>query len=135
MHKARIVYKEALPLNCPPVDASPLINQPVLRLVSSAHPTAKDFLSYAALGKPLNEDSDIDDCCHASCSCFLYNPKLDRGKSFRKLPKLAKRKFVAILNLDTNSGVAQVKHASGHVDLWMYASFDPLAAIQKVEAL
>jgi hypothetical protein len=126
-------WKEELPLDCPPEGASVLSNQTVLRLVSSATPTAADFLSYAALG--LTPKGDDDPCTRCACSVFYYDEKIDRARQLRKLPTLGKRKHVAYLTLTDTAGVGVPNQKTGHISWWIAHSFDPVAAITKVESV
>jgi hypothetical protein len=51
----------------------------------------------------------------------------------RKLKSLKKYNFVAELRIEAKSG--RLKEDPGHIDFWMYDTFDPLTAILLVRGL
>ncbi|WP_439360529.1 hypothetical protein [Bradyrhizobium sp. DASA03007] len=126
-------FFEELPHNCPPHNTPKMPSLIVLRLVKSAKPTMDDFLSQASLG--LERRGDTDECCHASCSVFKVDEKVNRAQQLRKLPRIRSRKHVAFLNLGPTAGRAKVSQHSNHIDLWLFKAFNPLSAIQSIEKL
>jgi hypothetical protein len=134
MPKFKDKFKETLPKDCPPEEKVSIFSkQPVLRLVTSATPTAQDFLSYAALG--ITPRGDADPCMQCACSVFTLSEKVDRAAQLKKLPKLRNRKHVARLTLTPASGVGLLNKESGHISWWIYHSFDPVGAIEQVVSL
>jgi hypothetical protein len=126
-------FFEDLPDNCPPKNTPTMPSSIVLRLVKSAKPTTDDFLSQAAIG--LERRGDTDECCHASCSVFKVDEKVNRAQQLRKLPRIKSRKYVAFLDLGPTAGQAKVSKHSNHIDLWLFKAFNPLSAVQSVETL
>lgn len=116
-------YKEQLPLECPPETAQRVSRMEVVRALQTGTPTQDDFRSHAALGK-INKVG-CSPCRWASCSVFVAPNKLE------KLPKIRKLVYFAHLEIDQTSGVVQFGNG-GHIDLWMFSGFDPLAAVTKV---
>lgn len=116
-------FKEILPTmdppdTCPPSDATPPSRQCVVRFVLADPPTIDDFRSHNLLGQPRNPQ--VDACRWASCSVFSSLPALN------KLPRIRERfKYFVTFEIDENSGVVKTGRG-GHLDLWMFASFDPL---------
>ena len=119
-------YKEKLPeTSCPPNESLEDSLSEVWRFIPE--PTAKmeDFLSHNAKGH-INR-RNADECAFASCSLF---------NSIARVRELAKTQFfkkmhAAELNIPKNSGKYTVG-SKGHIDFWMYDSFDPLSAIVQV---
>jgi hypothetical protein len=56
----------------------------------------------------------------------------NQAKALGRLPKFKRFQYAAVLKVDENTGVAQVNHATRHVDYWLYKAFQPLTAIEKV---
>jgi len=122
-------YWEDLPDQCPPVDSVDDAIALAYRLVFSDPASIEHFKSHAALGKP--PLPSVDGCRWASCSLFTSK---DAVASIGRLPKMrAKGPHVAHVSIPQGSG--KWKASGNHVDLWMYAGFDPLSAVQLVEAL
>ena len=122
-------FKEALPASCPPNHALGGACESAFRLIETAKPLATDFASSAAkkLPKPLK----VDDCRWASCSLFA-TIELLRTKQ-KVFPKLRKCNFYVEIKIPANAG----RHVTenGHIDFWMFTSFDPLAVITKIAAV
>ena len=124
-------FKEALPPNCPPDGAKNPVPQVVLRLVSNQDVTEEDFFSYAKLGK--KPHFDVCPCLLASCSVFSSSSGGHRIGAHIKLPKLRGRKYVAKVKLTPQSGLVQYANSnSGHIDLWMFSTFNPLENVLEV---
>ena len=51
----------------------------------------------------------------------------------RKLKKLRSYTHIAVLKIGAGSGYLII--ANSHIDFWMFESFDPVAAIVRVEGL
>lgn len=126
-------FFEELPKHCPPKNTPKMSSSIVLRLVSSEQPTLADFHSQAALGR--ERRGDVDECCHASCSVFKADKKINRAQQLRKLPKIKSRKHVAYLDLGPDAGLAKHSEHTNHIDLWLFKDFNPLGAVQSVEKL
>ncbi|WP_417826463.1 hypothetical protein [Thalassospira povalilytica] len=127
-------FIEDLPDNCPPDDAQNPEEQYVLRLVSGTDITSEDFFSHAKLGKERPEN-----CCSckwSSCSVFALPKGNHRTIAHMKLPKLRDRKFAAKLKVFPQSGlVKESKSKNGHLDFWMFSTFNPIDHIEAVVAL
>ncbi|WP_331297445.1 hypothetical protein [Methylobacterium oryzae] len=97
------------------------------RLVAAQQVAADDFDSHAKQGKmPPNKSVDL--CRWASCSFFTSKARL---QDLVALPKMrAKYSWAAEVSVPTGAGVSKSHNA--HVDLWMWASFDPVSAVVAV---
>ncbi len=115
-------FAEDIPAHCPPDGALALTKATVLRLVEAEVATPKDFLSHVALG--LVNVSGEYDCGYASCSVFA-------SSAIAKLPLVKGRNYIAEIEIDDKTGLGRFKK-NGHIDLWMYKAFDPIAAIKKI---
>ena len=122
-------FRELLPDNCPPEDAHMGGYEVLYRFVPATPATNGDFDSHAAKGKA--PPPTVDPCRWSSCSFFRSRKD---ALSKLKLPK-AKARFshFAVVNVPQGSGYSVEK--SGHVDLWMFSTFDPVSAIVKYEEL
>ena len=125
-------FRETLPANCPPHDAAPLPAQTALRLVPADPACPADFDSHAAAGRQCPKS--WAPCEWASCSMFIANVRREVLTDLRKFPNLRHMTQIAHVSVGPSAGVAKIK-ASGHIDLWMYATFDPVAAIIDMEPL
>jgi hypothetical protein len=123
-------FWEELPDQCPPAKAADIEISDAYRCVTSDSPTKDDFLSQAARKRPLNPLADP--CKHSSCSLFTC---ADKAKNIAyRLPKPREGgPFVAHLTIESGAGVSLEKNK--HVDFWMYDTFDPVAAIKKIETV
>jgi hypothetical protein len=124
-------YREALPSNCPPKSAC-FLSEPltVMRLIKGPQATEDDFASHA-IRPDIKLPKEHDHCESCSCSMFICEPDKDVASQYKKLPRLRKR-FVAFLQIDGDSGKCAVTDVSGHVSVWMFLSFDPIEAIVDV---
>lgn len=123
-------FREVLPPNdCPPAESHQDGCETAFRFVPTAVPQADDFASHQAKGIPLPEG--FDPCRWASCSLYT---DLKTVQKKRKLKGLRDYGFVAELKIAEASG-HMVQRADGHIDFWMFDTFDPLAAIVQVQAL
>ncbi|MBF0154878.1 MAG: hypothetical protein HQL64_14145 [Magnetococcales bacterium] len=123
-------FAEDLPYDCPPSSAVECDERLAYRFLKSSPATMESFHSHAKLGK--RKPKDVPECFWASCSLIDIDRK-DILESRRKIPKF-KNKPVAVIQLDCQSGMIKSSN-SGHVDFWMYSSFNPLAAIKSVEGV
>nr|DAH62789.1 MAG TPA: hypothetical protein [Caudoviricetes sp.] len=123
-------YLEPLPDQCPPHEAKEAGYELAYRIVFSDPVAKDDFLSRAAKGQttPLG----VSDCRNASCSLSTHLTKM-RGQA--KLPKFRKNGSprIAYLRIAEGSGRALENGNTNHIDFWAYKSFDPIAAIIKLE--
>lgn len=127
------MFKEVLPAGCPTQDDGICVGKYVLRFIAGPQATPQDFLSHAALKKP--RPKDIDLCSWHSCSCWDASVAEHKVLGMLALPRLRKRySHVAKMWIDEKAGRLRVKD-TGHIDLWMYASFDPVASTKKVMSL
>lgn len=125
-------YRETLPAmghgkTCPPTTAVHPKEEWVYRLVPSKDLTQECFDSHAKNGRPRPEC--VDACRWASCSVFSSDKT-----ELNKLPKPKKMNFVAKFKINETAGRV-IAGKSGHLDLWMYATFDPLQSCQIVAAI
>lgn len=120
-------FRENLPEQCPPDDAADVSYSSLWRLVSAQEVCAGDFDSHAKLGKvPPNRSVDL--CRWASCSFFTNKAGV---QNLVALPKMrAKYSWAAEVAVPVGAGVSKLHNS--HVDLWLWSSFDPLAAIVTV---
>jgi hypothetical protein len=129
-----IAWREPLPERCPPNEAHhPEKRQLVLRFVDSQTPQDVDFHSHAHLGKKC--PPYVDPCCWASCSVTPCTEDELPQIAFSKLPRVrAKKKYVAAFWIETSAGLILQDHPN-HIHLWLYQSFDPLAAVHSTYAV
>lgn len=123
-------FRESLPADCPPTHAHEDECARAFRFVLAKSPVVGDFASHAAKQMPLPEGIDVCPCRWASCS--LYSDLATVHKK-RKIKSLKKYPFIAELKIAAKSG--RLVENSGHIDFWMYDTFDPLAAIVVVRGL
>ncbi|WP_407193222.1 hypothetical protein [Bradyrhizobium sp. STM 3566] len=124
-----MVFKERLPVNCPPSGSHQNGHQGVYRLCSTNPPTATDFLSAAAKNEPAPPVVDL--CRWSSCSLFTDLATVKKKRStFKKLQKYG---FAAVMTIPPKSGHSE--QANAHIDFWMFDTFDPVNAVTKVETL
>jgi hypothetical protein len=121
-------YREILPPECPPGDAIVLDRQIVIRLVPANPAVSEDFDSHAKAGRKCPHG--CSPCQWAACSVFVDPMRPEQITDLLKLPKMRQMHFFARLLVDINSGKARLTKGSGHISLWMYASFNPVLAIQ-----
>ena len=125
------LFLETLPATeCPP--SNTLIKEEFsgYRLVASQQPAISDFYSKAALNEPSRPDED--ECRWASCSLFPTRNDVDlKLKAIKSLKR--RYKFAVKLDVPVNSGHAYF--TTGHIDFWMFKTFDPIAAVVATEAL
>jgi hypothetical protein len=128
------VFREHLPPGCPEEGTEPLSPQVVLRLVFSNPPVAEDFASYAATGRPC--PPKVSGCRWASWSVFRGDTTgREAIISVAKLPRFKKRsKFLAHVNVPAGAGLGRIVQ-TGHIDFWMFSTFDPASAVLHLEAL
>lgn len=122
-------FREKLPNGCPPSDATDRECSEAYRLVPSVTPVATDFASNAAKNEKPPPKCDL--CKWASCSLYqdmeILRKKRDTFKNLRKF------EYVAKLKIKVCSGFTLV--ANGHIDFWMFDTFDPISAIVHVKGL
>ncbi len=119
-------FKEELPEKCPPASAKDVEHLKVLRFVDCAEVKVEDFHSHRALGLQIKGATECD---LAACSLFTCT----KSKGFiraRKFPRL-RNKAVAVLDIPEGAGLSLI-NSDGHVNFWMYNSFDPLSAVTEV---
>ncbi|UWQ55107.1 hypothetical protein [Leisingera caerulea] len=120
-------FLEELPVGCPPDDAEDGLLEEVWRFHQGVTPKPEHFFSHAKLGK--NNHRNVCQCVFSSCSLF----KTKRARQMAKLP-FFKKKMASELKIPAKSGKF-LQGRDGHVDFWMYTSFDPLASILRTEKL
>ena len=125
---------EPWPASCPPSDATAPIDGVLLRLVTSATPTADDFSVGSSEQRKKPQNCDL--CRWLACSVWLAATPRNRLSALTRLPKLRDRKYIAFLKVGPDAG-RQKPHDTdpNHISLWMYATFDPKLNIQKTEPL
>jgi hypothetical protein len=124
---------DSLPASCPPADAAAPPDSLLVRLVSSGTPCANDFRSCHLEGK--TPPRRHDPCVWRACSFFVETTPdyvlADIAKGKNHLDK----KFKAYIRVNQGSGVIKLSSAGNHVSFWMYDTFSPEDAIEKVEPL
>lgn len=121
------VWREPLPPACPPLESQPLMPQVLLRLCGPEPICEMDFASHVALGrKPLPKEA----CKFSACSMYLASTSPETIRDLRRFPKLKHKTAVAKVMVDPSAGVAHIE--SHHVNIWLYASFDPVVAVKAV---
>ena len=123
-------YRESLPEDCPPVDAT-LTEEGVLfyRLARTDPPTDRDFDSWREQhpGKPL--PYRISECRARSVSVFQLQTAIDR---LRKLPRF-RNQVVCELKLSAQSGkLQQTGQDPAHYSWWPFADFNILGACKVI---
>jgi hypothetical protein len=127
------IWREPLPDGCPPPSAAPLDEQIVLRFVPSQTVKDGDFDSHAALGG--RRPDTVSVCDHRACSVFLSTKKREELEDIRKTsPRLRRMRYLAHVRINHAAGVGRVNQKA-HVNLWMYAAFDPVGAVVHFEPL
>jgi hypothetical protein len=122
-----------LPPSCPPADATPPGDTLFVRLVSSDSPTANDFRSCALEGK--TPPKRHDPCVWQACSFFTEDTPAYVLADIAKGKNHLDKKFKAYVRVNHASGVIKLSTAGNHVSFWMYNSFSPEGAVEKVEPI
>ncbi|MBF0439401.1 MAG: hypothetical protein HQL93_09805 [Magnetococcales bacterium] len=118
-----VAFSEILPVGCPPNDAIKSDGRTAFRLIKMNPPIPEDFFSHSKLAK--RKPPDVPLCNWMSCSLNADKVPLI---NFRKMPRFKDFKFIAVLRLEKESGM--IKEKNGHIDFWMYASFNPIDACE-----
>ncbi|GGF79811.1 hypothetical protein GCM10007301_44890 [Azorhizobium oxalatiphilum] len=118
-----VEFHEVLPDGCPPVTAEIVSKSVLLRFVEREVPVFDDFVSHAALGKPV--PPGVCPCRWASCSFF-------RVEKIGKLPSIKNKPFIAYVELDHTAGLCNENAKNGHMDVWLSTKFDPNRAVTNV---
>jgi hypothetical protein len=124
----RVGYREKLPAACPPEAAHDMACNEAYRLLPSASALTDHFESLAAKGIPM--PPGMDPCRWASCSLCC---DMETVRKKRKLKNLRKYTHVASMKIAVGSGMLLIR--GGHIDFWMYDTFDPISAIVRVTGL
>jgi hypothetical protein len=128
-------YRERLLAGCPPADAARLQQQIVIRLVPVNPADDSHFDSKAkeaeSSGKKPPRGCPV--CIWSACSVFKPPLKPEQIKDLLKYPNMQQMKFAAHVVVDEKSGLAKITQETGHISLWLYKSFSPLAKITKYE--
>ena len=122
-------FREKLPSDCPPRGCHQNGHLIAFRLCLSAQPSVTDFASEAAKDVAVPEGVDL--CRWSSCSLFT---DLDTVKKKRNTFKKLK-KFVHVAELAIGPKAGHSLESNKHIDFWMFDTFDPIAAIVRVETL
>lgn len=134
-----MIYREELPIGCPPDDAIELDYVVVLRLIQSQTIDTiqpDEFDSHAKLGKV--PPKDMCGCRWSSCSVFRDGDGKHLPKAMTKLPVVKKKNFthVAVVEITKNSGrLKEASSGNGHFDLWMYFGFDIVGSVKEVRKI
>jgi len=121
-----MVYREELPVACPPETACDLARNEAYRLLPSVPALIDHFESHAAKGKPM--PPDMDPCRWASCSLCGDMEAVQKKLKLKSLRRSITH--VAKMKIAVGSGMLHIK--GGHIDFWMYDTFDPISAIVRV---
>ncbi|WP_353469610.1 hypothetical protein [Sphingomonas faeni] len=65
---------------------------------------------------------------------FLHDAGGEQLNAMRRLPRFRSFKYAYLVKVDQGSGLS-IAGAGKHLDLWMFKSFDPVAAVQSVEVM
>lgn len=125
-------YWEDLPPGCPPAEAVPPAASQMIRLAKTDTPAPDCFVSHAAKGLPIR--GGASPCAHASCSLFYHDREHEQINAMRRLPRFKNFTHAFLVEIDDNSGMGLAGHGK-HLDLWMFKSFDPVAAVVSVEPM
>lgn len=125
-----ILFAESLPDDCPPIDAEPPAAQKFIRFADGPTPSAVAFLSYTGLGKPVNGGASL--CQYASCSMLTVKSRGEL-RALWALPKYRRFSHAMIVDVHPGAGLAKIGK-KGHVDVWLYASFNAVAAVSATVA-
>lgn len=120
----------ALPIGCPPLDATVPPNTLFLRLVSTNAPCADDFRSCALEGKtaPLR----CDPCTWLSCSFFSEDTPREKLADIARFKNHSDKKYIAYVRVNNDSGLIKVGSDGHHISFWMRQTFSPESSIEKV---
>lgn len=123
-----MAYLEQLPDQCPPAAAQDQAFGPAYRILPAAVPAVQHFYSHRQLG--LGKPPTVDDCRFASCSLFTCP---DKARAIARLPKKrAVSTHLAELTVGQGAGASYINQTTKHVDFWMYANFNVVAAVTQV---
>jgi len=121
----KLEFKENLPEQCPPADASEAALESVCRFLFFSPPDAiENYASHIELGKPTGS---APECKARSCSLFKMS---NAAKQAKKIGIFKNRK-IAVLNIPEGCG-AHSNGKNGHIDFWQARNFSPSTAIVNV---
>ena len=86
---SKISFREALPRDCPPKGAAPLLSTVLIRLVGPDDLCQQDFASHAALGFQCPKPEQL--CSWHSCSMFLTSYEKHKLIQLTKFKPLARK--------------------------------------------
>jgi len=128
------VFKDApLPDQCPPAEAVPPGDILLVRLVPTDIPTANDFRLCHLEGKTPQRRCDM--CAWRACSFFLESTPKEVLAGIASFKNHADKKFKAFVRVGPDSGVIRVWPDGNHVSFWMYDTFLPENAVERVEPI
>ena len=120
-------FKETLPEQCPPSDASDSeLNGVVRFLPFKPANNPKNYDSYAELGRDSRNASKCD-----ARSLSLWDITSAKKVVAAKKMAFLKKLELSLLNIPQGSGMNIIK-SSGHIDFWMYSNFDPTSNVTSV---
>jgi hypothetical protein len=87
------------------------------RIVKSAHPSARDFLSYELLGIPL-PPNPTDEQIRIHSGTSVYATEAQARRKARGIPSLGR--FIAVLEIPDDASVRaeRTTNSGGHYTLW-----------------
>ena len=113
-------WKEPLPEDCPPVDATSPNNELYFRLVTQDPPLESDFYSNRKLFPLLHFNTS--ECVARSISIFKC---IKSCGQIRKLPA-HKNKLIAKLTLSAEAGLIKKSGRPKHYSWWIRKDFNPI---------
>ncbi|WP_139222503.1 hypothetical protein [Celeribacter halophilus] len=118
-----MTYKEELPSQCPPDDATDKPLPSVCRFFPFPESDPRNFFSHHKLGKRTGNASE---CRAKSISLFKTGAVPDLLAA--KRTAFFKKCKIGLLNVPEGAGHSK-ESGNGHVDWWPFAEFDPFSSV------
>ena len=119
-------YEEDLPINCPPNGAEDKERTSVCRFLPYPEGDARNFYSHHKLGKKTGNAPE----CRAK-SLSLFNSRGVQVVVAAKKTAFFKKMKICLMNIPRGAGKS-IEDATGHIDLWMFADYDPSQSVVSV---
>jgi hypothetical protein len=118
-----MTYKEELPSQCPPDDATDKSLPSVCRFFPFPESDPRNFYSHHKLGKPTG---NAGECRAKSVSLFEAGAVPDVLAA--KRTAFFKKWKIGLLNVPAGAGPSK-EAGTGHIDWWPYADCDPFSSM------
>jgi len=118
---------------CPPADSIPPDDALFIRLVPTDTPAADDFRSCHLEGKIPGRK--CDPCLWRAVSFFLEHTPPEDLADLAKLRNHTDKKFKAFVRVGPDSGRIKISPNGTHVSFWMYETFSPEIAVERIQAI